>query len=206
MRRSRLGARLAPYFLVLPGWLWLALFFVIPTFVMLSMSTQTGDIVSGFTQTFHWQTYTEAWDQYHVQFVRSIVYGLIATGLCLLIGSPVAYWSAFRGGAHKSSLLFLVLLPFFVSFVIRTQSWNFILSDNGMFLSPLKRWGWVGADFHVLQTPAAVLLGLTYTFLPFMVLPIYVALERIDLSLLEAASDLYASRARAFLKVVFPLS
>ena len=108
MRRSRLGARLAPYFLVLPGWLWLALFFVIPTFVMLSMSTQTGDIVSGFTQTFHWQTYTEAWDQYHVQFVRSIVYGLIATGLCLLIGYPVAYWIAFRGGAHKSSLLFLV--------------------------------------------------------------------------------------------------
>jgi len=206
MRRSRLGARLAPYFLVLPGWLWLALFFVIPTFVMLSMSTQTGDIVSGFTQTFHWQTYTEAWDQYHVQFVRSIVYGLIATGLCLVIGYPVAYWIAFRGGAHKSSLLFLVLLPFFVSFVIRTQSWNFILSDNGMVVSRLRDWGIVSAQFHILATATAVIFGLTYNFLPFMVLPIYVALERMDPALLEASADLYGSKIATFTKVVFPLS
>jgi spermidine/putrescine transport system permease protein len=123
-----------------------------------------------------------------------------------VIGYPVAYWIAFRGGAHKSSLLFLLLLPFFVSFVIRTQSWNFILSDNGMFVSRLRDWGWVGKDWHVLQTQWAVIGGLVYNFLPFMVLPIYVALERIDLSLLEAASDLYASRVMAFVKVVFPLS
>ncbi|MDQ6848388.1 MAG: ABC transporter permease, partial [Actinomycetota bacterium] len=143
MSRSRLGARLAPYLLVLPGWLWLALFFVIPVFVMLSVSTQSGDIVSGFRQTFHWQTYTDGWNLYHVQFIRSMTYGLIATVLCLVIGYPVAYWIAFRGGAHKSSLLFLLLLPFFVSFVIRTQSWNFMLSDNGIVLSPLKSWGLV---------------------------------------------------------------
>jgi len=205
-RRGSWLGKLTPYWLVLPGWLWLAVFFVVPTIVMLSVSTMTGDIESGFKQTFAWHTYTDAWSTYHTQFVRSLIYGLIVTGLCILIGYPVAYWIAFRGGAHKSSLLFLLLLPFFVSFVIRTQSWNFILSDNGMFLSPLKRWSWVGADFHVLQTPAAVLLGLTYNFLPFMVLPIYVALERIDLSLLEAASDLYASRAVALVKVVFPLS
>jgi len=118
----------------------------------------------------------------------------------------VAYWIAVRGGAHKSSLLFLLILPFFVSFVIRTQSWSFILSDNGMFLSRLKDWGIVGADFHVLQRPVAVILGLTYNFLPFMVLPIYVALERIDHALLEAAADLYASKALAFFRVVFPLS
>jgi spermidine/putrescine transport system permease protein len=204
--RSRLSARLAPYYLVLPGWLWLALFFVVPTFVMLSVSTQTGDIVSGFKQTFHWHTYVEAWDAYHVQLVRSLVYGLVATLLCLVIGYPVAYWIAFRGGAHKSSLLFLLLLPFFVSFVIRRQSWNFMLSDNGIVLSPLRHLGLIGSRFHVLQTPYAVIGGLTYNFLPFMVLPIYVALERVDRALLEASADLYASSREAFRKVVFPLS
>ncbi len=206
MSRRRLGSRLAPYFLVLPGWLWLVLFFVIPTFVMLSVSTQTGDIVSGFKQTFHLRNYIDGWNLYHVQFVRSIVYGLIATLLCLVIAYPVAYWIAFRGGAHKSSLLFLLLLPFFVSFVIRTYSWNFILADNGMVLSPLKSWHLVGQDFHILATSVAVVGGLTYNFLPFMVLPIYVALERVDPALLEASADLYASKTAAFTKVVLPLS
>jgi spermidine/putrescine transport system permease protein len=202
----RLGARLAPYYLVLPGWLWLALFFIVPAFVMLSVSTQTGDIVSGFRQTFHWQTYTDGWDRYHVQFVRSMTYGLIATGLCLAIGYPVAYWIAFRGGAHKSSLLFLVLLPFFVSFVIRTQSWKFMLADNGIVLSPLRQLGLISEDFHNLATATAVVLGLTYNFLPFMVLPIYVALERLDPALLEASADLYGSKTASFVKVVLPLS
>lgn len=206
MSRRRLGARLAPYLLVLPGWLWLAIFFVIPTLVMLSVSTQTGDIVSGFQQTFHWRTYVDGWNQFHVQFVRSFLYGLIATVLCLTIAYPVAYWIAFRGGTHKSSLLFLLLLPFFVSFVIRTQSWGFILSDNGMVLSPLKHWHFVAQDFHLLATSTAVVGGLVYNFLPFMVLPIYVALERVDPALLEASADLYASSRLAFTKVVLPLS
>jgi spermidine/putrescine transport system permease protein len=205
-RGGRLRGKLAPYWLVLPGWLWLAIFFVVPTVVMLSVSTMSGDIEQGFKQTFAWHTYSDAWSQYHTQFVRSLVYGLIATVLCIAIGYPVAYWIAFRGGAHKSSLLFLLLLPFFVSFVIRTQSWNFILSDNGMVLSRLKSWGWVSDDFHILQTPVAVLGGLVYNFLPFMVLPIYVALERIEPALLEAAADLYASKLEALRKVVLPLS
>jgi spermidine/putrescine transport system permease protein len=195
--RHRLVARLTPYLLALPGWLWLVIFFVVPAFVMLSVSTQTGDIVSGFTQTFHWRNYSDGWSQYHVQFVRSIIYGLIATVLCLVIAYPVAFWIAFHGGAHKSSLLFLLLLPFFVSFVIRTQSWNFILSDNGMVLSPLKDWGIVGKNFRVLASPVAVVGGLTYNFLPFMVLPIYVALERVDPALLEASADLYATKRAA---------
>ncbi|MDT4914434.1 MAG: spermidine/putrescine transport system permease protein [Pseudonocardiales bacterium] len=206
MSRRRLGSRLVPYFLVLPGWLWLMVFFVVPVFVMVSVSTQTGDIVSGFQQTFHWRTYTEGWDQYHTQFVRSILYGLATTILCLIIAYPVAYWIAFRGGVHKSSLLFLLLLPFFVSFVIRTQSWNFILSDNGMLLSPLKRWNLLPQDFHILATAPAVIGGLTYNFLPFMVLPIYVGLERLDPALLEAAADLYGSKTATFRKVVLPLS
>jgi spermidine/putrescine transport system permease protein len=205
-RGRKWTARLAPYWLVLPGWLWLAIFFVVPTVVMLSVSTMTGDIENGFKQTFAWHNYSDAWSHYHVQFIRSLWYGLIATAACILIGYPVAYWIAFRGGAHKSSLLFLLLLPFFVSFVIRTQSWNFILSDNGMLLSRLKDWGWVSANFHILQTPFAVIGGLVYNFLPFMVLPIYVALERVDPALLEASADLYASKFTALRKVVFPLS
>jgi spermidine/putrescine transport system permease protein len=206
MSGPRIRSRLTPYALVLPGWLWLAIFFVVPTFVMLSVSTMTGDIASGFKQTWHWHTYADGWNQFHVQLVRSLVYGLIATALCLVIAYPVAYWIAFRGGAHKSSLLFLLLLPFFVSFVIRTQSWNFILSDNGILLSPLKHWGVLDKNFQILQTPAAVIGGLVYNFLPFTVLPIYVALERVDPALLEASSDLYASKAAAFVKVVLPLS
>jgi spermidine/putrescine transport system permease protein len=205
-RRRRWAARLSPYLLVLPGWLWLAIFFVVPTVVMLSVSTMSGDIADGFKQTFQWHNYSDAWSQYHVQFIRSLWFALIATVLCILIGYPVAYWIAFRGGAHKSSLLFLILLPFFVSFVIRTQSWNYILADNGMLLTWLKDWGIVGPNFHILQTPTAVIGGLTYNFLPFMVLPIYVALERVDPALLEASADLYASKFTAFRKVVLPLS
>jgi spermidine/putrescine transport system permease protein len=207
-RRKRVSwtAKLTPYYLVLPGWLWLVIFFVVPTVVMLSVSTMTGNIADGFKQTFAWHTYADAWNQYHVQFVRSLWFALIATVLCIIIGYPVAYWIAFRGGAHKSSLLFLLLLPFFVSFVIRTQSWNYILSDNGMLLSTLRDWGWISNSFHLLQRPIAVIGGLTYNFLPFMVLPIYVALERVDPALLEASADLYASKFTAFRKVVFPLS
>jgi len=211
MSARSIRARLAPYWLVLPAWLWLVIFFVVPTLVMLSVSTMTGNLLDGFKQTFAWHTYSDGWSRYHIQFIRSIVYGLVATVICLVIAYPVAYWIAFRGGRHKSSLLFLLLLPFFVSFVIRTQSWNFILSDNGILLSPLKHlsiFGWhpIGKDFAVLQTSTAVVGGLVYNFLPFMVLPIYVALERVDPALLEASSDLYASKTASFLRVVFPLS
>jgi spermidine/putrescine transport system permease protein len=206
MRRRRVWGRLAPYFLILPGWLWLVIFFVVPVLAMLSLSTQTGDLIDGFRQTFHWQNYADGWDEYHVQFVRSVVYGGIATVLCIVIGYPAAYWIAFRGGRHKSSLLFLLLLPFFVTFVIRVVSWNFMLADNGIILQPLKDLHLVGNDFHVLATSVAVVGGLTYNFVVFMILPIYVGLERIDPGLLEASADLYASRTASFLRVVLPLS
>ncbi|MBE7196111.1 MAG: ABC transporter permease [Gordonia polyisoprenivorans] len=200
-----LRARLVPYFLVLPGWLWLAIFFLVPALTMLSVSTMTGSLSSGFDQTFHFANYADAWTKYHTVFVRSIVYGLIATVLCLLIAYPVAYWIAFRGGAYKSSLLFLLLLPFFVSFVIRTQAWNVLLEDSGPLLSGLHHLG-VAKDTHLLQTSYAVIGGLVYNFLPFTVLPIYVALERVDPALLEASADLYASKIAAFVRVVLPLS
>jgi spermidine/putrescine transport system permease protein len=203
-RRGR--GRLTPYLIGLPGGLWLGIFFVVPIVVMLSLSLQSGNAEEGYRFTWAWSNYADAWDFYHVQFIRSIVYGLIVTVLCLVLAYPMAYWIAFYGGRHKSTYLFLILLPFFVSFVIRTASWKFILNDEGFVLGPLKEAGLLPGDFHILATSTAVIGGLTYNYLPFMVLPLYVALERIDPSLVEAAYDLFASRAQAFRRVVFPLS
>jgi spermidine/putrescine transport system permease protein len=174
---------------------------------MLSLSLQQGDVVDGFAMTWHWQTYVDEFNNFHNQILRSLEYGLISTLLQIMIAYPIGYWLAFRANPTRKSLyLFLLLLPFFVSYVLRTRSWQFILSDNGMVVGTLKSWHLVGADFHVLATATAVIGGLTYNYLPFMILPIFVALERIDPRLLEAAYDLYANRIRAFRRVIFPLS
>jgi spermidine/putrescine transport system permease protein len=203
---STRGGRLTPYLVGLPGGLWLGIFFVIPILVMLSLSLQSGNAEEGYRFTWEWSNYADAWEFYHTQFVRSIVFGLIVTVLCLVLAYPMAYWIAFYGGSRKSTYLFLILLPFFVSFVIRTASWKFILNDEGFVFGPLKDAGLLPGDFHILATSTAVIGGLTYNYLPFMVLPLYVALERVDPSLVEAAYDLFASRAQAFRRVVFPLS
>ncbi|HVC25124.1 MAG TPA: ABC transporter permease [Acidimicrobiales bacterium] len=202
----RLRSAFVPYALALPAGLWLAIFFVAPMIVMLSVALETGSLISGFTLTWHFATFWQAIDLYHVQFIRSFVYGLVTTVLTIVIGYPVAYWIAFRGGRRKSTYLLLILLPFFVSFVIRTVSWQFLLADNGILLGHLKAWHLIPQNFHVLATSFAVVLGLTYNFLPFMILPIYVGLERVDESLLDAAADLYSSKRQAFLRVVLPLS
>jgi len=198
--------RLAPYWLVLPGGLWLAIFFVIPMGVMVSVSLMTGSLQSGFHQTFAFHHYTDAISQYHTQIIRSFWYGFLTTVITIGLAYPIAYWIAFYGGRHKSTYLFLLLLPFFVTFVIRTIAWQFLLADDGIVLGRLKDWGLLPAQFHVLATGYAVVGGLVYNFLPFMVLPIYVALERVDRQLLEAASDLFASRTQVFARVVLPLS
>jgi spermidine/putrescine transport system permease protein len=144
--------------------------------------------------------------EYWEFFVRSVLYALVVTGLTLLLGYPLAYTIAFRGGRAKSLLLLLVILPFFTSFIIRTLSWKLILNDNGFVLGTLKEVGLLDAGFRLLATPISVISGLTYNFLPFMVLPLYVALEKIDPRLVEAANDLYASRWQAFRRVTLPLS
>ncbi|MEV4093615.1 ABC transporter permease [Streptosporangium saharense] len=198
--------RLAPYLLILPGGLWLLIFLVVPMVFMASVSTQEGDIINGFVQTFDFSVYGDALTRYQTQFLRSVGYGLVGTVVSIAMAYPVAYWIAFRGGSRKSTYLLLVLLPFFVSFVLRTVSWKFLLADDGLLLSPLKSMGLVAQDFHVLQTTVAVIGGLVYNYLPFMILPIYVALERIDPRVVEAAQDLYAARSQAFTKVVLPLS
>lgn len=198
--------RRAPYFLVLPGWVWLSIFFVLPIIGMLSVSLMTGNVIDGFRFTGAVGNYAEALGRYWEQILRSLLYGLCATVLCIAVGYPVAYWIAFRGGAHKGTYLLLLLLPFFVAQVLRTISWKFILADNGVVLGPLKAAGILGPDAHVLSTAAAVVFGLAYNFLPFMVLPIYAVLERVDHRVVEAARDLFASRTQAFLRVVLPLS
>jgi spermidine/putrescine transport system permease protein len=201
-----LRARLAPYALIFPASLWLLAFFVVPMVFMLSMSLQQGNLISGYAMTWHWQTYVDGFTTYSDRIYRSLEYGLASTILEIIIAYPIAYWIAFYGRHRKSLYLFLLLLPFFVSFVLRTISWQFILADEGMVLGPIKRAGLLPQDFHILATTPAVVGGLTYNFLPFMVLPIYVALERIDPRVVEAAHDLYAGHVQTFRKVVFPLS
>jgi len=198
--------RLTPYLLALPAWMWLGIFLVVPLAAMASVSLQTGNVIDGFVMTFSVSNYADAISGYSTQLVRSLLYGGLATVAMLLIGYPVAYWIAFKGGSRKSMYLFLLLLPFFVSFVLRTISWGFLLSDDGILFGTLKGWGVLPAGFHVLATAFAVVAGLAYNWLPFMILPIYVSLERVDPRLVEAAQDLYATKRAAFRKVVLPLS
>ncbi len=197
---------LAPYALLAPGVLWLLVFFVVPMLAMLSVSLQEGDLARGYTLTFNVGIYPQAIAEWSTQFVRSVQYSFIATLVAILIGYPIAYTIAFRGGRHKNALLLLIVLPFFTSFIIRTISWKFLLSDNGIVLGTLKDAGLLEPGFQLIATPLAVISGLVYNFLPFVVLPLYVSLERIDPRLIEAATDLYASRLEAFRRVTLPLS
>ncbi len=206
LSRLDLRRRLAPYLLGLPAWVYLGVFFVVPLVAVLAVALETGNPDQGYTLTWHWSQLTSTISEYHVQFIRSFEYGAISTVIALVVSYPVAYWIAFHGGRHKSTLLFLVLLPFFVSFVIRTVTWNFILSDNGFVLRTLENWHLLPHGYHVLSTPTAVIAGLTYNALPFMVLPLYVALEQIDRRVVRAAHDLYAGHLTAFGRVVVPLS
>jgi spermidine/putrescine transport system permease protein len=185
--------RLTPYLLLAPGMLWLFVFYVYPSVQMFISSFWSGTLETGFTFSFdNWTTYSDALERYQPQFLRSLVYGGAATIVCFLIAYPLAYTIAFRGGRYKNLLLFLVIAPFFTSFLLRTQSWKIILGDDGILFGPLKDLGFLPPEFRVLATPAAVVAGIAYNFLPFMTLPIYVSLEKIDVRLVEAAKDLYA--------------
>ncbi len=185
-----------PWLLMLPGLAWLAVFFVVPNVQMFLFSLSEGTLLTGFVSppdTWSFGNFPDAVTRYSGNFVNSIVYGGLATILCFLIGYPLAYGIAFRGGRYKSLLLFLVIAPFFTSFLIRTISWRIILGNDGPFLGVIRDvLGLVPDNFSVIGTPLAVVGGLTYEFLPFMVLPLYVSLEKVDRRLVEAAQDLYA--------------
>ena len=203
LRRHR---GLIPYLFLVPGGLWLIVFFVLPLITAASVALQEGSLGTGYRLTFNFGIFPEAVARWDDQLVRSLQYGLIVTVLTMLIGYPMAYTIAFKGGRYKNILLLFVIMPFFTSFIIRTISWKFILADQGFVLGTLKDVGILDQGFRLLATPVAVISGITYNFLPFVVLPLYVALERINPRLIEAAEDLYASRTQAFLRVTLPLS
>jgi len=206
-RRARLGKRLAPYLLSLPAGLWLLALFLIPLVVMLSLSLQSCNPGTGACMmTWHWGEFGQQLSLYHTQFLTSIYFAGAATIIDLIVSFPIAYWIAFYGGNKKNFFLLMLLLPFFVSFVIRTVVWEFILSDNGIVLGALKNAHLLPQNFHILATGYAVVAGLAYNYLPFTALPLYVAIERIDKSVLDAAYDLYASKREAFLRVILPLT
>jgi spermidine/putrescine transport system permease protein len=212
--RAARRRKLVPYWLLLPGILWLLVFFAAPMVYQASTSVQTGSLETGYQVTWHFATYWDAFKEYDVFYLRSLIYAGIATVLCLAIGYPLAYTIAFKAGRWRNVLLVMVIAPFFTSFLIRTLAWRTILADDGIVVSVLDKLhilnataaiGLTSGD-RVLATPLAVVCGLTYNFLPFMILPLYSSLERIDPRLHEAAGDLYARPFTTFRKVTFPIS
>jgi spermidine/putrescine transport system permease protein len=196
----------APYLLLLPGLGFLAVFFLVPMYYLANTSLQTGDIDVGYTFSWAWHNYSDAFSTYREQFLRSIGYAAAATVIALAVSYPLAYWIAFRGGRWKNLLLLCIVAPFFVTYLIRTLAWQTILADQGFVANALRHAGVLSADGRLLATSTAVIAGITYNFLPFMALPLYVSLEQIDVRLIEAAEDLYASKLHAFLRVTLPLS
>jgi spermidine/putrescine transport system permease protein len=196
--------RLIPYFLLGPGTIWLVLFFVVPLIYLARLSLESG-VVGNLEFNWNWSNYSEALSLYDSQFVRSFVYAGVATLLALVIGYPLAYAIAFKAGRWRNVMLFAVVAPFFTTYLIRTIAWETILSDESPVTEILHAMG-LAPGGHILATGGAVIAGLTYNFLPFMILPIYASLERIDVRLIEAAKDLYSSATQSFLRVTLPLS
>jgi spermidine/putrescine transport system permease protein len=195
-----------PYLLLAPGLAWLVIFFLIPLYYMARVSLETGSVFTGYTFNWHFATYSDALTTYWPQLQRSLLYALATTGLSLLIGYPLAYAIATRGGRWRNALLLMVILPFFVTYLVRTLAWETILDDSSFVVSALKTLQIVPSDGRVLATTGSVIAGLTYNFLPFMILPLYASLERIDKRMLEAGYDPYGRRRDVFLRVTFPLS
>jgi spermidine/putrescine transport system permease protein len=197
---------LTPYVLLAPGLAWLAAFFIVPLAILGYQSLQSGSFDFGFTFTWEWSNYWDAIDRYRPHLIRSFAYAGLATVIALVVSYPLAYWIAFRGGRWKNLFLLAIIAPFFVTYLIRTLAWQNILADEGTVVRILRDLHILAPDGRLLATSTAVVAGITYNFLPFMALPLYVSLEQIDQRLLEAAQDLYASRTKAFLRVTLPLS
>jgi spermidine/putrescine transport system permease protein len=205
------SGRFTPYWLLLPGLLWLTIFFIVPLVTLFGTSLMTpvpGGDVGEFEQTFHFANYVDTLTDstYYVPLFRSFIYSGIATILALAIGYPLAYAIAFKGGRYRNILLVLVIAPFFVSFILRTVAWRQILADEGPVVAILRYLNLVEPTAGVYPSAFAVIMGLTYNFLPFMTLPIYASLERVDHRLIEASGDLYAKPFTGFRKITWPLS
>ena len=210
--RPRGRVRRTAYLLLAPGLAYLGLFFVVPVVALLVTSLYEpvpGGDVGQFQPAFAWQNYTFALEQYWPQILRSFGYALTATAAALAIGYPMAYVIAVRARGRpflQGMLLVLVVAPFFTSFILRTIAWKQILADEGFVVAAMRAVSLLPEDGRLTATSFAVVAGLTYNFLPFMTLPIYASLERLDPRLLEAGADLYASGPTTFLRVTLPLS
>jgi spermidine/putrescine transport system permease protein len=206
---NRQRSRIAPYLMVLPALAYLGVFYVVPFVSLLrtSLSTMGGSVyLPKLTFAWHFANYGQALTEYRDQILRSFGYAFAATVLCALLAFPLAYVIAFKAGRFKNLLLGLVILPFFVTFLIRTIAWKTILADNGWVVEALGTVGLLPSEGRLLSTSWAVIGGLTYNWIIFMILPLYVSLEKIDARLLEASRDLYATNRRMFGKVIFPLA
>ncbi|NEN07411.1 ABC transporter permease [Diaminobutyricibacter tongyongensis] len=198
--------------LLLPGVLYLILFFLTPLVSLIITSFQApveGGDIGQYQAAFQWQNYTDAVAEYWPQIIRSFGYALIATVCALLISYPLAYFIGVkvrRFPLLQNLLMTLVIAPFFISFLLRTLAWKQLLSDDSWFTSSLKALSILPPDAHLTGTPFSVIFGLTYNFIPFMTLPLYSTLERLDTRLLEAGSDLYAGAFTTFRKITIPLS
>jgi spermidine/putrescine transport system permease protein len=195
-----------PYFLLLPGLGWLLIFFVIPLAYMAFESLKIGTLDTGYTFDWEFANYTDALSDFDEQFLRSFEYAGLATLIGLLIAYPLAYVIAFRAGRWRNALLLAVIVPFFVTYLLRTISWETILADSSLVVETLRSIGILSDGGRLLDTTVSVVAGITYNYLPFMILPLYASLERIDRRLLEAAYDLYGRRRDVFLRVTLPLS
>jgi len=195
------------YVLLIPGLAWLSIFFVIPLITLFMTSLQKESTVRPGTYVpgFQVSNYVNALVEYWPQFLRSFLYAGLATFFALLISYPLAYFIAFKAGNWRSLMLVLVVAPSFASFLLRTYAWKTILADDGFVTSSLNAMHLL-PDGRILNTGIAVVAGLTYNFLPFMVLPLYAALDKIDFRLIEAGNDLYGSPVQVFSKVTWPLS
>ncbi len=199
-----LKRRAAAYGLLLPGTAWLVVFFLIPLFFLARLSLAE-NLITYVHFDWHWQNYSDALSLYDTQFFRSFEYSALATVICLLLAYPLAYAIAFKAGKWRHAMLLAVVAPFFTTYLIRTISWVTILSDESPVVDVLN-FLHLAPNHSVLYTAPAVVSGLVYNYLPFMVLPIYASLERLDTRLVEAAKDLYSNAATAFFKVTLPLS
>jgi spermidine/putrescine transport system permease protein len=202
-----LRRRFVPYWLLGPGAIWLILFFVLPMYFMGEMALRTGSLTEGYTFAWEWSNFPDSLEGRGEQIARTTLYSGAASVFALLIAYPLAYAIAVKASPRwRLLLLFAVIAPFFTTYLIRTIGWKTILADASPIVDVLQFLSLVPDDGRVLATSGAVIAGLTYNFLPFMILPIYASLERLDLSLVEAAKDLYASSRQAFLRVTLPLS
>jgi spermidine/putrescine transport system permease protein len=214
--RSLREARYSPYLMLLPGMLFLYVFFIVPmvTLLKIALSDKPDRDLPNYDFGWEWSNFGDAFDEFGEQLLRALGYAATATVLCILIAYPIAYFIVFKAGRWRNLLLGLVMVPFFTSFLLRTIAWQSLFADQGPVLDTIRflqldgfldRIG-ILENGRLLDTSTAVIGGLTYNFLPFALLPIYVSLEKVDVHLVEAAGDLYSSFGRAFRKVILPLS